>query len=197
MNEVNKIIEEKVKKIKDNLDNSKGKLTKSDYQEIKRTASRDKSQRRLGRAVFAFKEGNYVERGSLMQTYYGCNTCPFKSVCDKYPHTNGGCADRYRFIAVYLKRWQGDSLPLMQELAVVNELVATEQYEKDMKEFGYPSVAYIALRKLANDFHIHTQKQNLGSKFKIEKEITYSDINDKLFEYRKSQIKEAEIIKDG
>lgn len=185
MNEIQKEIEKKVRRIKDNPNHkNKGRLTYEEFKDLKRKVrNKDKNRRDLGRSMIRFKEGFYVQKGSFMQTYYGCNTCPFKERCSKYPHANGGCADRYKFIADYLKRWKGDSIPLMEELAVVNELVATEQYEKDIKKTGEPSMMYVALRKLANDFHVHTQKQKLGSKVKIEKELTFKDVRDKIFEY--------------
>ena len=183
MNNVEELVKSKVKKIRRNIVKKphKAKLTGKDYNEIKKEVSSGRSNYELKKSVSGFKTGNWVIKGEPMQVYYGCNTCPFTEKCDKFPHANGGCAERYQYIHESLKRWEGDSKPLMMEIALQNEEVAAKQYAKDMKRNGEPSLLYVALRKLSNDLHVHTQKHLHGSKIIHEKKVSFKDIRDELF----------------
>ena len=158
-------------------------MTKKEFTAIKASVSgTTKGIRQQFRAVSAYKGGFWIQKGSYMQLMYGCHTCPLRSMCDKAPHVNGGCAERYSHVTSYLKRWQGDTIPLMEEIATMNQIVADNQYFKDTKDGGDPSITYIALRKLANDFNMHTAKLKHGSTLNIKHEVSYGDIRKKMFE---------------
>ena len=138
-----------------------------------------------------FKGGYHIQKHSFMGKHFGCQTCLIKDECRDYPHANGGCAERYQYVAHFYKRGKSEMLPLLKERAIKLEIMAEEMQRQDYaNNKGRLLPDTLALMNISNRLALEVQKLEYGTKVNIKQEVTMTDISNKLL-----NITTAEVIK--
>lgn len=162
----------------------KGKYTQEELKELIPSGPLNNVQKK--KIVSNFKDGTTIKKGSTMQVLYGCDTCPYQKeeFRDRCPHNgrhaNGGCGERYRKIAFYLKQGLGDRIPLMEEEIAELKFEAHNLKIRDMSQYGVISNKWIILKKIIGDLEVRLQRAVAGTTIRIEKDVTYKDIRKKI-----------------